>query len=287
MSHAPDRSKSVVALADERSLDAIPANLLFQNFDAVNKALSLSLEHFGSIGVRGRWFINSHPKSGTHLLRNILLHFNTPQIYKDILFYDTVEPALRQPEPDQIYMGHVPYATYADCPKGAMRSVLLVRHPGAIALALARAFYDRNSMRPDHVYMREHDSFEEIVRKVVSGYECQGQEFGSLIASLTEFCLDWLPNVDFVLRFEDIEAKLRSDDRALVGYFEPLLGQMLEAMPPDTTPRIWAGAAGAISATYSRTAASVYDALRPNDVYTLLPAPVTDSLRRIGDKLGY
>ena len=78
MSHAPNRSKSVAALADESSLDAIPANVLFQNFDPVNKALSLSLEHFGSIGVRGRWFINSHPKSGTHLLRNILLHFNTP-----------------------------------------------------------------------------------------------------------------------------------------------------------------------------------------------------------------
>src|SRR6476646_3680768 len=104
MSHAPDRSKSVAALADESSLDAIPANVLFQNFDAVNKALSLSLEHFGSIGVRGRWFINSHPKSGTHLLRNILFHFNTQQVYKDILFYDTIEPALEERKTDQIYI---------------------------------------------------------------------------------------------------------------------------------------------------------------------------------------
>ena len=57
-------------------------------------------------------------------------------------------------------LGNIPYVTLNDVAGKApgLRTVLLLRHPGAIALALARAFYDRNSTRPDHLYMREHDS---------------------------------------------------------------------------------------------------------------------------------
>jgi hypothetical protein len=269
------------------SVPPAPADLLFQDAGKIDEALSLSLDRYGRIGVRGRWFINSHPKSGTHLLRNILLHFNTPEIYRDILFYDSIGPALDKPDPDQIYMGHIPYPIFAGHPSRPMRTVLLLRHPGAIALALARAFYDRNSTRPDHLYMREHDSFETIVCKVVTGYECKGQEFGSLASSLSEFCLDWLGEVDFVMRFETITLMLRLRDAALLTYFAPSLGAMFESVPNDAAQRIRAGASAAISATYSRTAASAYDALRPDDVYRLLPSAEAQRLQSITGRLGY
>jgi len=273
--------------AHENNQAKDPAGLLFQDMRTVDEALALSLEQFPGVGVSGLWFINSHPKSGTHLLRNILLHFNTPEIYKDILLYDTVQAALQEPKPDQIYMGHVSYAEYDESPKGAMRSVLLLRHPGAIALALARAFYDRNSMRPDHLYMREHDSFEEIVRRVVSGYEYQELKFRSLASSLAQFSLDWIAEVDFVVRFEDIERHLRADDSTLTTWFGPILAEIFGTLPTDAAQRIRAGAGGGISATYSRTAMSARDEFQPENVYDLLPAVQAQRLRGIASALGY
>jgi hypothetical protein len=104
---------------------------------------------------------------------------------------------------------------------------------------------------------------------------------------LTEFCLDWLPNVDFVLRFEDIEAKLRADDNALTTYFEPILAAAFGTLPADATERIRAGGAGNISATYSRTATSGYDTMGPDDVYGSSASWAANDLRRLAVILGY
>jgi hypothetical protein len=262
---------------------------IFQDPRSVSRALGRSVLEWDKIGVAGRWLVNSHPKSGTHLIRNILLHFNANAVHQDILFFNTFGNALSQTAEPRIFIGHIPYGTLSGAAATAsgLRTVLLLRHPGAIALALARAFYDRNSTRPDHLYMREHDSFEQIVSKVVTGYECRGQQFGSLASSLADFCLDWLGNVQFVVRFEDMAATLQSNDDDLLAFFNPVLGQMLQIVPPDAAQRIRAGAAAAISATYSRTVESVYDALRPEEIYTLLPPAEGEGLRRIAVELGY
>jgi hypothetical protein len=260
--------------------------LLFHDTKTVHEALGASLRKHSRIPVRGRWFVNSHPKSGTHLLRNILLHFNTPEVYRDLVFEQSLKAALDRAEADQIYMGHVAQAVFAKEPSRPTRTVVLLRHPCAIALALARAFYDVNTTRPDHLYMREHENFEWIVEKVVRGYKCEGVTSGPLAASLKEFALDWLPKVDFVLRFEELRARLKSSDEDLLAYLRPVLEAMFDTVPEDAIQRIRAGGSETISATYSRTA-SAYDALRPDDVYRLLLTPHARQLRAIAGQLGY
>ena len=283
-----DGSHSAASDTDAPGTPLVPGPV-FQDPRSVSRALGQSVLGWEKIGITGQWLVNSHPKSGTHLIRNILLHFNSTAVHQHILFFNTFESALGDTGAPRVLIGHVPHVTLSRAgPKAAtLRHVLLLRHPCAIALALARAFYDSNSTRADHLYMREHDSFEEIVSKVVTGYECQGQRFGSLASSLTEFCLEWLSRTEFVLRFEDIAAKLRSDDADLLAYFGPMLNAMFEILPSDAAQRIRAGGSAAISATYSRAGESPYDVLQPGDVYHLLPASHARQLQNIAAELGY
>src|SRR5262249_33356783 len=161
--------------------------------------------------------VDAHPKSGIHLLRNILMHFNRETVGQRLLFYDDFSETLRQQKASRIHWGHLPYSTFVSGVPGLgnVQTILLRRHPPPMAVALARAFFDVNSGRPDHLAMRETHSFEAIVAAVVNGYEAAGLSFSPLISSLGEFCLSWRDNARFVLRFEQLTALLKQDDAGL------------------------------------------------------------------------
>jgi len=263
--------------------------LLFQHRHAVNAALDASAGRWSDIGFTGRWLLNAHPKSGIHLMRNILLHFNSSAVFQQLLFYDDFATAVGLKSEARLYWAHLPYMTFASATAGAenFQSILLLRHPCAVALALARAFYDVNTSRADHLAMRQTLSFRQIVAHIISGYEFQDLSFAPLTASLTEFCTDWLGHAQFILRFEDLTERLQSDDAALVGYLQPLLATVCEAVPSDAAARIRAGAATAISATYSRTRPWASTSLQAQDVFALVPRPAAAALRDVAGQLGY
>lgn len=266
----------------------MPPELLFRERTTVSAALRQSLTRWNKLPVRGRWLVNSHPKAGTFLPRNILMHCNSGALHQHILFYDTFRGALDNREP-RIYTGHIPYAMLhaAADTVGPLQSVLLIRHPCAIALALARSYYDRNSQRADHVYLREHESFDGVVARIISGYECAGVTCGPLAVSLIEFSVEWRGNTRFTLRYEDLVERLAGPDAALLAYLAPLLGAMFARVPEDAVERIRAGADTTISATYSRTAEWASHPRSPRDVYELVTAADADRLRAIAAQLGY
>ena len=265
--------------------------LLFRGSASVNEALGHSIAGWEQIEPIGRWIINSHPKSGTHLLRNILLHFNHRSVNREILFFDTFTEALQRQAHAQFFNAHIPYKVAARSIGGGSvnesNTVLLLRHPCAIAVALARAFYDVNTSRLDHLYMRQHDSFAQIVQKVVCGYDCLGMQFSPLSSSLFEFSVDWLDKAGFTIRFETLLEMLEADDRVLLDYLGPMLESMFQSAPSDAAARIRAGAAPAISATYSRTNNRADGILAPAAVYSLLPADMASKLRAVAATLGY
>jgi hypothetical protein len=238
--------------------------------------------------VRGRWIVNSHPKSGTHLVRNIMLHMNSDAVHQEILFYDKYLDATRPGDEPRIYITHLPYAAVSvNGEVGGLNAILLLRHPGAIALALARAFYDVNTTRPDHLYLRENTEFPEIVAKVVRGYACEGLRFGPIERSLTEMAVEWRRAALFTLRFEEIIDALGSSDAQLLDYFRPLLAGVFETVPLDAAARIRTAAEPEISATYSRNNTSEYDKYRPDDVYSMVPRAAATRLRAAATALGY
>jgi hypothetical protein len=264
-------------------------DLLFQEHRAIRRALLESIGRWEKVAVRGRWAVNSHAKSGTHLLRNLVLHFNSDLVHRQFLFYRNFSEILAANEGPRVYISHLPFFALSrgDTRIGDLNVVLLLRDPGAIALALARAFYDVNTTRADHLYLREHATFEEIVEKVVSGYSCEGSQFAPLAQSLRHVAADWRDRARFVLRFEEITAKLNGDDGALLEYFRPVLEGMFETVPDDAALRIRAAASPNISVTYSRTKDSPYDNIAPQDVYRLVQSPAGALLREVASELGY
>lgn len=264
------------------------SELLFQEPGDVNRQLHDSITRWSPMALHFRWLVNSHPKSGTHLLRNILLHFARGAVHRAIVFFDTYNLALQTTSAPAIYIGHVPRVTFtANAESQGLGTVLLIRHPCAIALALARAFYDVNTTRADYVQMREECSFEEIVRKVICGYECAGFRSSPLATSLAEFTLEWLGETAFVVKFEELVVRLEGPDYRLVAYLAPLLEGMFHTVPIDAAERIRAGATPAISHTYSRTRETALVKIRPADVHSLIPAAESRRLREITAALGY
>lgn len=277
-----------LGMGEERK-ERVPASeLLFQELGDVGGRLNDSVTRWSPMSVHSRWLVNSHPKSGTHLLRNIVLHFARGAVHQAILFFDTYRGVVQTTSAPEIYIGHVPRATFTSVPESReFGTVLLIRHPCAIALALARAFYDVNTTRADHLQMRREFSFEEIVGKVICGYECAGFRSSPLATSLAEFTLEWLGETAFTVKFEEIVARLKGPDYRLVAYLAPLLEGMFRTVPDDAAQRIRAGAAPEISHTYSRTGDGALARLRPADVLALVPTAESRRLREIAAVLGY
>ncbi|HEX3864529.1 MAG TPA: hypothetical protein VHY35_22830 [Stellaceae bacterium] len=283
--------------------------LLFRETRDVDVELENSLKSWGKLPVNGAWLVNSHPKSGTHLLRNILLHFNSAVVHHTMLFYDTFVVALNGSTKSSIHVGHIPYSLFFEAAPYTSEpcTILLLRHPCAILLALARSFYDVNTKRPDHLKMRERQSFAEIVKDVACGYARAGQRFAPLSDSLAEFGTEWLGNVEFTVKFEDMIARLASpplasprlasprlasprltsNDRNLVDFFAPMLRAVFGDVPADAAARLRAGACSGISATYSRTQDWARQERTPEQVYDLLPAAAADALREAAYRFGY
>lgn len=284
----PRQANLGAAVGDEQGLSDGPV-LLFAERHFTRQALGKSIGSWKKIAASGRWVINSHPKSGTHLVRNLVLHLNAEAVHQEILFFDKFPAALSAGKNPAIYVTHLPFSTLsrAKIDLSDVRFVLLLRNPAAIALALARAFYDVNTTRADHLFLREHASFEEIVTDVICGYSCQGLHFAPLVETLREVAVEWQEQANFVLRFEEITAGMEAGDDALVAYFAPMLNAMFEAVPADAAARIRAAASPAISATYSRTTVSPYDKFGPGDVYALVPREAGQSLRQLAMLLGY
>lgn len=266
-----------------------PADLLFNDAGSVRIALGRSLGNWNPLRAHGTWVVNSHPKSGTLLLRNILLHFNHQFSHPEILFFDTFAAVLKEESSPRLYTTHIPYEVFKEAQSNAvnLRSILLLRHPCAIALALARSFYDINTIRPDHIYMRRHHTFEEITAKIISGYTAEGLRFSPLVDSLREFAIDWLDQVDAIIRFEDIVSMQASDDARVVDLFRPILDAMFGFTPPDAAARIRAGASPAISDTFSRTKSWAHRGPLLDDVYKLVPQEARNELRDAARLLGY
>lgn len=260
---------------------------MFLDADTVNAALAGSIARFATLDLPVSALVNSHPKSGTHLLRNILLHFFSARTHAPFLFHDNFATAAAAAGP-RLFVGHVPWSVAAAPDAPPLRKILLVRHPATMVLALARAFYDGNTTREDFIALRSSRTFEEIVACVLAGYAHQGQPCAAPVAeSLRYFTLDWLEGADCVIRFEDIRTALAGSDDDVVRVFEPLFGTLGCPLPDDAAARIRAGSAGAISTTYSRHGRASFDDVTAEDVVRMAGELGQDGFFAAMRTLGY
>src|SRR5687767_5436166 len=101
-----DAKKTVEPIEDEQNPHSGP-DLLFKQHRLIRRALRDSIQRWEQVPVRGRWLANSHPKSGTHLVRNILLHFNNPAVHRQFLFPRNFAEGWHSGKTPGIHISHI------------------------------------------------------------------------------------------------------------------------------------------------------------------------------------
>ena len=190
-------------------------------------------------------FLNSVPKSGTHLVRNILRMFVAPsqQYQTQFVQYGNLSQHLKafDPKAPKLSWGHLLYTDASIIELRSVRKLILVRDPYGWVIARARFFLS--------------DEFEGNVKQLRGG-TITVPEFLNLMIfgihqkappmrEIYEFnAVAWMGTGATLIRYEDVIANLRAlDTPAARTYFGDLLQHLgLKDLPPDWQERVRIGA---------------------------------------------
>lgn len=222
-------------------------------------------------------FLNSVPKSGTHLMRNIVRMFVpvAQQYHAAFIQY----PILRQhsaafaPAAPRLSWGHLLFSDDSCIALRHAHHVLLVRDPYDWVLARARFFLsDTFEAGLEHL-KGGRVPVEEVLNMMIFGIHGK-------VPTLQEIYLhnavSWLGTRVRVFHFEDLLANVKNlESGSAEGYFAGLLGACgIEALPGDWRERVRVGSDRAQSGTAREN-------LRGEQVE--LPAELPDVQKRLVD----
>lgn len=223
-----------------------------------------SARRFEPVYVDRPFILNSLPKCGTVMLRNILLHFIGP----DAMHIRTLEPGdvSKFEKVDDLFPGEAPLGLVAHFPLypqtasfvrslGEHRMVVLIRHPLDNCYSLARHITRPGMRKWDKFseYLIENNcAFEEAVWYCLHGYTYQGVLIESVQRRYSHY-LAWQAQGAQMVRYEDIvEAIGDLDSKRSEGYFRATLGAFGIDLPDDWRERIEAASASEISWTATK-----------------------------------
>ena len=158
-------------------------------------------------------FINSVPKSGTHLLRNIVRMFVPVEQQYDIQFiqHPNLQEHLEAFNPDKCNLswGHLLFSDASAIELSGVRKIVLYRDPHSWVLARARFFLsDEFSGNIDHV-KGGRISVEELLNLMILGIY---QKVPSMLDLYTHNAVAWLGTVDMMVKYEDLVDALKKLD---------------------------------------------------------------------------
>jgi hypothetical protein len=189
-------------------------------------------------------FLNSVPKSGTHLMRNILRMFVPveQQYHKAFIQYPNLrenQDAFARARPF-LSWGHLLYADDSAIALRHVRHLLLVRDPYDWVLARARFFLsDTFQGSMDHLKGGNVD-VEDMLNMMIFGIP---EKAPTLFEIFTHNAVSWLGTRARVLKFEDLHRHVKAlDDDAAELFFAGLLEQLgLGDLPADWRERVRIG----------------------------------------------
>ena len=195
-------------------------------------------------------FLNSVPKSGTHLLRNIVRMFvPVPQQYKrefiqhPILHQHLAAFDKRTP---LLSWGHLLFSDQAAIQLSGVRKVLIVRDPYTWVLSCARFLQSDEFSGLDHLKTGAITP-EQMLNIVIFGI---WQKLPSLAEHYTSNAVAWLGTDVHLLRFEELLRAVRElDTDESDRYFASLLAACGIERPADWRERVRIGADPAQSGT--------------------------------------
>ena len=189
-------------------------------------------------------FLNSVPKSGTHLLRNIIRMFvPVEQQYKEQFVQQQILDKHRgafNPERNLLSWGHLMFTDASAMATAGVRMIVLVRDPYDWVIASARFFVS--------------EEFKAGLPALKDGSLTMGKLFNMMIfgvhqiaaplgANFNYTALAWLGTGAHLVRFEDLLSSVKDlDSQHADRFFADLLGACGIERPDDWRERVRIGA---------------------------------------------
>lgn len=189
-------------------------------------------------------FLNSVPKSGSHLLRNIVRMFvPVAQQYKaQFIQHAILDDHLDAFDADKpmLSWGHLLFSDASAIETSTANVIVLVRDPYNWVLARTRFFLSDEYKGNVEQLKEGRLKVEDLLNLMIFGIFRKTPS----MAEIYNFnAVSWLGTGAHVVRYEDIVAQLRDlDSPAAEGYFAELFGKCGLALPADWRERVRIGA---------------------------------------------
>ncbi len=190
-------------------------------------------------------FLNSVPKSGTHLIRNVMRMFVPVEQQYHAAFIQ--HPVLRQhqvafsPAMPYLSWGHLLFSDDAAIVLQHTKHILLVRDPYDWVLARARFFLSDNFQGSLEHLKTGNVSVEEVLNMMIFGIH---QKAPTLSEIYTHNAVSWLGTRVTLVHFEDLIEHVKNVDADdAEAFFAELLANCgIDELPADWRERVRVGA---------------------------------------------
>jgi hypothetical protein len=188
-------------------------------------------------------FLNSVPKSGSHLLRNIIRMFVPVESQYNIEFIQhqflQFNLGAFDPGKKQLSWGHLLFTDVTAAPLAGVTQILLVRDPYDWVLAQAR-FLTSDEFEMNLGFLKDGSlSVDAILNLMIFGIN---QKISPLGSTYTYNAIAWLGTGAYLVRYEDLIDALRNlDEQKGDRFFSDLLEACNIAKPEDWRERIRVG----------------------------------------------
>lgn len=207
--------------------------------------LGAEVVKFKQAPLRQTAFLNSVPKCGTHLLRNIVRMFVPAQQHYDREFLQI--PNLEQhkmalhPQRPMFTVGHMLFADMSLMALKHANNVVLVRDPYDYVLARTRFNLSDQFDHPQQNHLKNGAvSVEQMMNLVIFGIPGRGPALREVFLF---HAVAWMGTGVHVVRYEDIVANLKVlDTPQAEAFFRELLGKFgITTLPSDWRERVKIG----------------------------------------------
>lgn len=201
-------------------------------------------QRFERQGLKQSVFLNSVPKAGTHLIRNIMRMFVAPEQhwrreYIQHALLSRSRDAFLNSQP-MISWGHMLFSDEAAVALRDTRHIVLVRDPYDWVLARAR-FYLSDEFQGNLEHIKNGGAeVEDVIMMMILGAHGRIPDLRDVFSMNA---VAWMGSKAVVVRYEDIVANLKDlGSRRAEAFFGQLLADCGLDLPADWRERVEAGA---------------------------------------------
>lgn len=206
--------------------------------------LNLENRRFSQTSLRQPVFLNSVPKSGSHLLRNIVRMFVPveQQYQEQFIQWANMQQHLAafDPRRNLLSWGHLWFSDASAIETAPARKILLYRDPYSWVLARARFFLSDEFQGNVEQIKEGKLSVDSLLSLMIFGIHTKAPPMADIYSMNA---VSWLATVDHVVRYEDLVRNLKSLDSAEAEqFFTALLAACgIDPIPADWRERVRVG----------------------------------------------